>query len=91
MTTAYVYDDAEFELALEEMEDELESALETYAPFNTAHEGYAVLLEEVDELWAHVRMKQGKRDVSGMRREAIQVAAMAIRFAIDLCGEKGQN
>lgn len=50
---------------------------------SSAHEGYAVLLEEVDELWDHVKTKQSKRDLAAMRKEAIQVAAMALRFAAD--------
>lgn len=75
----------------EEVEAEVSFAVGKFPSFNTAHEGYAVLLEEVDELWEHVKVKQGKRDVAKMRREAIQVAAMAIRFALDLEGERGQR
>ena len=41
-----------------------------YPPFNSAHEGYAVILEEMDELKAHVWMKQKNRDVVEMRKEA---------------------
>lgn len=48
--------------------------------FNSAHEGYAILAEEVDELWAHVKMNQKRRDLAVMRAEAIQVAAMAVKF-----------
>lgn len=77
--------------ALAEVSAEVRQAIERYAPFNTAHEGYAVLLEEVDELWQHVKVKQGRRDVEAMRREAIQVAAMALRFALDLEGDRGQR
>lgn len=59
---------------------------------SSAHEGYAVLLEEVDELWDHVRTKQKDRDLASMREEAIQVAAMAIRFAVDVIdGGKGRE
>lgn len=54
---------------------------------SSAHEGYAVLLEELDELWDHVKTKQSKRDLSEMRKEAIQVAAMALRFAVDVVDE----
>ena len=72
---------------------ELRRAREAYPkPFNSAHEGYAVLKEEVDELWDEVRAKQGGgRDVEAMRREAIQVGAMALRFILDVCDSgKGQ-
>ena len=63
-------------------------ASESWPPFNSAHEGYAVLLEEVDELWDHVKTKQKLRDIEAMKKEAIQVAAMALRFAIDVCNEE---
>jgi hypothetical protein len=54
---------------------------------NSAHEGYAVLLEELDELWEHVKTNQKRRDLVEMHKEAIQVAAMATRFALDICNE----
>lgn len=75
-----------------EVTDELHNAMSNFPAFNSAHEGFAVLDEEVDELWDHVKMKQGKRDIAAMRKEAIQIAAMAIRFAADIChDEKGNN
>lgn len=64
---------------LEEVAAELERA-KKFKPFNSAHEGYAVLLEEVDELWDIVKMNQTKRDLDKMRKEAVQVAAMAVKF-----------
>lgn len=69
--------------------EELMRATSRFGPFNSAHEGYAVLLEEVDELWDHVKMKQSKRCPHDMRAEAIQTAAMAIRFGTDCCTEEG--
>lgn len=68
---------------------EVRQAVERWPPFNSAHEGYGVLLEEVDELWQHVRTNQKKRDLAAMRKEAIQVAAMALRFAAEVCDEMG--
>jgi hypothetical protein len=62
-----------------------------WPPFNSAHEGYAILLEEVKELEAHVFTNQKRRDIDEMRKEAIQVAAMAMRFAVDICdGGRGR-
>lgn len=55
---------------------------------NSAHEGFAVALEEVDELWEHVKTKQPNRDLSAMRKEAIQAAAMFLRFAAECCDER---
>lgn len=67
---------------------ELARAQHHWPPFNSAHEGYAVLLEEVDELWEHVKTNQRKRDLRAMRKEALQVAAMALRFAIEVCNDE---
>ena len=52
-----------------------------------AAQGFAVLSEEVDELWEHVKTNQKRRDYLLMRKEAVQVAAMALRFALDVCNE----
>ena len=77
---------------VEEVVRELANAREFFPkPFASAHEGYAILKEEVDELWADVKMSQlghpehlrHRNDC--MRKEAIQVAAMAVRFVIDVC------
>ncbi len=76
------------EVALNDIFDEVESATSSWPPFNSCHEGFAVLLEEVDELKEHVRTNQKRRDMDAMRKEAIQVAAMAVRFAIELCNEE---
>ena len=66
---------------------ELDRAIKKFPPMASAHDGYAIILEELDELWECVKMKnvpgnQPRED--GMRKEAIQVAAMAIRFLVDV-------
>lgn len=66
---------------------ELARAVKAWPPFNSAHEGLAVLQEEVKELADHVYMNQKKRDLAAMRKEALQVAAMALRFAAEVCDE----
>lgn len=73
---------------LAEVHGEVTEASKNWPPSHNAHEGYAVLLEEVDELWDCVKTKQKHRDLVKMRAEAIQVAAMAVRFAIEVCGEE---
>jgi hypothetical protein len=69
--------------------DEVKKAELKWPPMNSAHEAYSVMAEEVDELWEHVKVKQGERDNAAMRKEAIQVAAMAVRFIRDVCDKQG--
>jgi hypothetical protein len=50
------------------------------AGFHSGHEGYAVILEELDELWDEVK----RDDQVSQAKEAVQVAAMALRFLVEL-------
>lgn len=59
--------------------------------FVNQHEGYAVCLEEVDELWEEVKKNQKNYDLAAQRKEAIQAAAMFIRFATELTPNKLTN
>ena len=71
--------------------EELARAMAHYKPFNSAHEGYAAILEELDELWDEVKKKPSKRSKDLMNEEAVQVAAMAIRFVHDVCYSEKDN
>lgn len=64
---------------------ELGKAAQKFPPLNSPHEGWAVAREELDELWEHVRGNTGRTQEA--RTEAVQVAAMALRYAADLCDE----
>lgn len=68
--------------------DELFAARLNWPEFNSAHEGFGVLREEYKELDTHVLTNQKRRDLPAMRKEAIQLAAMAMRFAIEVCNEQ---
>jgi len=59
--------------------------------YHSAHEGYAVILEEMDELWEHVKTNQKYRDLTSMRKEAAQVAACALRFMEMLDNDLGRK
>lgn len=86
--TGFVPRDA-YGIAAMDALDEVRRARELWGtdPFNSAHEGYAVALEEFDELKAHVWTNQKRRDLPAMRKEAIQAAAMCLRFAAECCDE----
>lgn len=64
---------------------ELDRARQAYPPFHSPHEGFAVLLEEVEELKAEVFKNRETRNLAHMTSEAIDVAAMALRFLTDCC------
>jgi NTP pyrophosphatase (non-canonical NTP hydrolase) len=61
---------------------EVENAEERYGPFASTHEGYGVLAEECAELLDAIRCN----DLAGVERESIQVAAVAIRLAMECTG-----
>ena len=56
-----------------------------FGSFASAHEGIAVLREEYLELEREVFKKNP--DDKLLEKEAIQVAAMALRFLIDVCNK----
>lgn len=62
-----------------EIENELTSAKKTFPDFHSPHEGYAVIKEELDEMWDAIK----QNNVIHSCEEAKQVAAMAIRYIID--------
>jgi hypothetical protein len=69
-----------------EVAGELAAARAKFPAFHSAHEGIGVILEEWEELKAEAfKGGDAPRDHEAMRREAIQVAAMAIRFVEDVC------
>ncbi len=51
-------------------------------PFNSSHEGYAIILEELEEAWEEI--KKQERSNAKVRKELIQVGAMVIRFIQDV-------
>lgn len=72
------------ELAIELITEEAKKRLQEHGEFNSYHEGYAVILEEIDELWGEVKKKS--RTVYDIQEEAIHAAAMLLRFIVELCG-----
>ena len=74
---------------IKEVKDEYLRASRLFDEFHNTHEGYAVLFEEVDELWRNVKLNQRipYRDKQ-IREEAVQVCAMALRLIWDCCREK---
>lgn len=66
--------------ALNDADAELRDAMDKFGPFASAYEGYAVILEEVLEMRHEVMHGPPVR----AHEEAVQVAAMALRFLVDI-------
>ena len=54
------------------------------APMHSLHEGYAVILEELEKFWDEVRKQNGARSSTALLEELVHVAAMCMRTAQDL-------
>lgn len=59
---------------------ELNRAMAKHGLISSTHEGWAVIREEIDELWDAVKAD----DTTSAFEESVQVAASAVRFLVDL-------
>lgn len=69
---------------LDAVYDEYDRASLLYDTLHSAHEAYAVILEELDEFWDQVRQQDARRSSALMRQELVQIAAMCLRAVLDL-------
>ena len=70
------------ELILDDVMREYREASDKFHTFGGPHEGYAIILEELDELWDNIKKN---RPFPEHYDEAKQVAAMALRYMHDIC------
>lgn len=63
-------------------------AADIHPRFASPHEGLAVIMEEFEELKGEVWKSPRRRNLGAMRREAIQLGAMALRFAYELLSDE---
>jgi hypothetical protein len=71
----------ELDRALNDIREEYLTARGKFGPFCNGHEGFAVIKEELDELWDEIK---GPQRNENLKEEATQVAAMAVKFLVDL-------
>ena len=67
---------------LKRVGDELLRATHRFPPIASPHEGKAVIEEELEELWEEIKANRGRGAQAHL--EAKQVAAMAVRYMLDL-------
>lgn len=70
---------------IEDIFEEYIHASQERGNFASPHEGYAVILGELEELWHAVKQsKHGPMD-RAMAQGATQIAAASLRFLVDFC------
>lgn len=79
--------DASTRVVVRDVLTEINNARANWPRYYNAHEAVAIVQEEMLELWDEVRINQKRRDPAKMRKEAIQVAATALRMADEVCDE----
>lgn len=73
-------DIAKVDRLLWQIKQEFLRASGLHKPFASPHEAYGVIKEEIDELWDDVK----SNDIAHAHIEAVQVAAMCVRFMHDI-------
>lgn len=71
--------------SLKLIETEFLRASDLYPDFNSNHEGYAVIKEEIDELWDEIKKTKDTKGNNQIRHELIQIGAMVVRYLDNLC------
>lgn len=59
-------------------------ARDRYSPYNSLHEAYAVLKEEIEEFWTEVKKRPNNRFKKSIRKEVIQIGAVSMLILMDL-------
>jgi hypothetical protein len=63
---------------IQKIADEVARSTRIHGEFKSLHEGYAIFLEEQDELWEEV--KRNALHPYGLHKEAVHTAAMAFKL-----------
>ncbi len=72
------------DMVLAEVKDELVKACAKFPPFRSAHEGVAIIEEEFLEFRAAAFWPHKEKEKFADETEARQLAAMAVRYIIDI-------
>lgn len=76
---------------LAEIAAEVERSKVHGVQFRSLHEAYAVMLEELQEVWEITMQKRKDRNPVALQKELIQVAAMAVKAIASMPNLVGGN
>jgi hypothetical protein len=71
--------------ALKQIETEYLRAGDLFPDLHSNHEAYAVIKEEVDELWDEIKKTKSTKGNKLIQKELIQIGAMVVRYLENLC------
>jgi hypothetical protein len=63
--------------------EEFDNASENFPKMASPHEGYAIIKEELEELWHEIKNNKKKKSRERARLEGLQTAAMSLRLLYD--------
>lgn len=78
-------DESEIDHILQRVKTELMKANKKFPLFNSTHEGYGVIKEELDEMWDEIKANLTSRSIL----ECVQLAAMAVKYIQSM--ERGKH
>ena len=70
---------------IQDIASEYKRANTLYPAFHSNHEAYAVILEELDEVWDEIKKSKEVTGNEKIKAELIQVAAMCVKYIENLC------
>lgn len=76
------------EALLSEILGEYKRARKEFSPFNSRHEGYGVILEELDEAWDSIKTNQLN---AVLESEMIQIGAMVLAFLLEVIYDSSEE
>ncbi len=77
------------EQVVEELFNEMKRGVMRYKSYKSLHEAYAVIKEELDELWEEIKKKPNQQSDEAILRESLHVAATALRLVLERRGGDG--
>ena len=76
--------DVKLEYAISEVRDGVMAAARKHRPYASAHEAYAVILEELEEFWSEVIKKKEDRNSEVLLGELRDIASASVKAIVDL-------
>lgn len=67
---------------------EYNRAINRNGPFNSTYEGWAILIQKMEELWEEIKKVEAGNSGEKLHKYAAQIGALAMRFMVDLGTEE---